>query len=303
MSFISLFTLLGFSIANATPDLTYLEEQNPQEYARISSLEPIPTRAGHLRFVGSDLVDAKWAPLYLERYTNGTESTDVRNALLDLLYRTLGTLPEEAISSYDEEPAQIRASIIEMTDFGVIIPEKVQKDPSALVRAAFVRQVAKSPQASQHFIIYALQDEDPKVLADAARAAHQKECRLAHERVRIRAESQQLNDLLQVKLPDHGLQPAPLGALAADPQDGRASFGDARKRFDHDVVSLLSIQTTDGNEQRCPAVVTHVRNLSRLSLDEREIGGLGVHLVRSLVDNVTYQRRTNRNVVTLVKRL
>lgn len=176
MSFISFFTLLGFSIANATPELTYLEEQNPQEYARVSSLTPIPTRAGHLRFVGSDLVDPKWAPLYLDRYTNGTEPTNVRNALLDLLYRTLGTLPEEVLSSYDEEPDQIRASIIEMTDFGVIVPEKVQKDPSALVRAAFVRQVAKSPEASKRFILHALQDEDPKVLADAARAAHQKEC-------------------------------------------------------------------------------------------------------------------------------
>ena len=176
MSFISFFALLGFSIANATPELTYLEEQNPLEYARISSLAPIPTRAGHLRFVGSDLVDAKWAPLYLDRYTHGTEPTNIRNALLDLLYRTLGTLPEEALSSYDAEPEQIRASIIEMTDFGVIVPEKVQKDPSALVRAAFVRQVAKSPQASKQFILYALQDEDPKVLADAARAAHQKEC-------------------------------------------------------------------------------------------------------------------------------
>ena len=36
---------------------------------------------------------------------------------------------------------------------------------------------------------------------------------------------------------------------------------------------------------------------------EREVGGLGIHLVRNLVDEVTYQRRVNRNILTLVTRL
>ena len=40
-----------------------------------------------------------------------------------------------------------------------------------------------------------------------------------------------------------------------------------------------------------------------LSLEEREIGGLGTHLVPNLVDEVNYQRRTEKNVVTVVKRL
>jgi anti-sigma regulatory factor (Ser/Thr protein kinase) len=38
-----------------------------------------------------------------------------------------------------------------------------------------------------------------------------------------------------------------------------------------------------------------------LSLEEREIGGLGIHLVRRLVDEVSYQRRDGFNVVVLVK--
>jgi len=38
-------------------------------------------------------------------------------------------------------------------------------------------------------------------------------------------------------------------------------------------------------------------------LDERKIGGLGIHLVRSLTDKATYQRRVDKNVVTLVKEL
>lgn len=40
-----------------------------------------------------------------------------------------------------------------------------------------------------------------------------------------------------------------------------------------------------------------------LSLEEREIGGLGVHLVRNLVEDVGYQRKTNTNVITLTHRL
>jgi sigma-B regulation protein RsbU (phosphoserine phosphatase) len=40
-----------------------------------------------------------------------------------------------------------------------------------------------------------------------------------------------------------------------------------------------------------------------LPLEEREIGGLGIHLVRNFMDNVSYQRRSDKNVVTLVKHL
>ena len=40
-----------------------------------------------------------------------------------------------------------------------------------------------------------------------------------------------------------------------------------------------------------------------LPLDERDVGGLGVHLVRNMMDEVSYDRRTDRNVVTLVKYL
>lgn len=39
------------------------------------------------------------------------------------------------------------------------------------------------------------------------------------------------------------------------------------------------------------------------SLDQREIGGLGVHLCRQLVDEIAYERRERRNHLTIVKRL
>ena len=40
-----------------------------------------------------------------------------------------------------------------------------------------------------------------------------------------------------------------------------------------------------------------------VSLEEREPGGLGIHLVRNMMDEVSYRRRTNKNVVILVKHL
>lgn len=37
------------------------------------------------------------------------------------------------------------------------------------------------------------------------------------------------------------------------------------------------------------------------SLDERLVGGLGLHLVRSFVDELSYRREDGKNVTTLVK--
>jgi PAS domain S-box-containing protein len=38
-----------------------------------------------------------------------------------------------------------------------------------------------------------------------------------------------------------------------------------------------------------------------LSIDEREIGGLGIHIVKNLVDEYDYQRKINKNIITLIK--
>ena len=40
-----------------------------------------------------------------------------------------------------------------------------------------------------------------------------------------------------------------------------------------------------------------------LSVEDRPIGGLGLHLVGQLMDHVSYQRREGHNVVVLVKQL
>jgi anti-sigma regulatory factor (Ser/Thr protein kinase) len=40
-----------------------------------------------------------------------------------------------------------------------------------------------------------------------------------------------------------------------------------------------------------------------LSTQERRIGGLGIHLVRHIMDEVSYHRQAGRNVMVLAKRL
>ena len=37
-------------------------------------------------------------------------------------------------------------------------------------------------------------------------------------------------------------------------------------------------------------------------LEQRQLGGLGIHLVRSLMDRVTYEREKDKNVLTIRKR-
>jgi anti-sigma regulatory factor (Ser/Thr protein kinase) len=63
----------------------------------------------------------------------------------------------------------------------------------------------------------------------------------------------------------------------------------------------LAVTVTDEGELFNPfrgeAPDTHT------SLKEREIGGLGIHLARSVMDRVSHRRVAGRNVVTLLKHL
>jgi len=42
---------------------------------------------------------------------------------------------------------------------------------------------------------------------------------------------------------------------------------------------------------------------TKLSLDDRKIGGLGIHLVRHMMSKVSYQRRVGKNVITMIEYL
>jgi anti-sigma regulatory factor (Ser/Thr protein kinase) len=40
-----------------------------------------------------------------------------------------------------------------------------------------------------------------------------------------------------------------------------------------------------------------------LSAEERPIGGLGIHLVRQIMDKISYRREEGKNILTLIKKL
>lgn len=64
---------------------------------------------------------------------------------------------------------------------------------------------------------------------------------------------------------------------------------------------VITAEIEDGGRAFNP-LEAPVPNLTA-SLDERTLGGLGIHLVRSLMDKVEYRREGSKNVLTVRKRI
>lgn len=64
----------------------------------------------------------------------------------------------------------------------------------------------------------------------------------------------------------------------------------------------LRIQIKDGAKEFNPLDIKEPDDLDK-PLDERNIGGLGIHLVKKFTDNFSYRRSNNKNIVTLTKSL
>ncbi len=73
------------------------------------------------------------------------------------------------------------------------------------------------------------------------------------------------------------------------------------RSFRDDAQSRWLIQITD---QGKPFDVAKASDPDiQAPLSEREIGGLGIYLIRKLMDDVSYERRGNRNILTLYVKL
>jgi len=77
---------------------------------------------------------------------------------------------------------------------------------------------------------------------------------------------------------------------------------------EHDIIielefsgNRLSIAITDDGIPFNPLEAK--KPDTELSLEEREIGGLGIHLVRNLMDKVSYKRQVDKNVISLTKQI
>ncbi|RLD67259.1 MAG: ATP-binding protein [Bacteroidetes bacterium] len=64
----------------------------------------------------------------------------------------------------------------------------------------------------------------------------------------------------------------------------------------------LRIQIKDGAKEFNPLDIEDPDSLDK-PLEERDIGGLGIHLVKKFTDNFSYRRTNNKNIVTLTKSL
>ena len=66
------------------------------------------------------------------------------------------------------------------------------------------------------------------------------------------------------------------------------------------IADQLQFTITDSGTPFDPTAKEDVD--TTLSAEERPIGGLGIHLVRQLMDSITYERIDGKNVLTLRKR-
>ncbi len=64
----------------------------------------------------------------------------------------------------------------------------------------------------------------------------------------------------------------------------------------------VKVSITDRGEAFNPLEERQTVSLNT-SLEEREIGGLGILFIRECVDNASYRRENEKNILTLIKRL
>ena len=65
----------------------------------------------------------------------------------------------------------------------------------------------------------------------------------------------------------------------------------------HDKI--VQIQIEDDGKEFNP--LSYAEPDTDLSLDDRKIGGLGIHFVRKIMDDITYLRSDNKNILTMTK--
>ena len=66
-------------------------------------------------------------------------------------------------------------------------------------------------------------------------------------------------------------------------------------------VDKLSISFIDEGKEFDPTQMKDVNILQ--GIDERHIGGFGIHITKNIVDILEYNREDNKNVLTLTKYL
>ncbi len=81
-------------------------------------------------------------------------------------------------------------------------------------------------------------------------------------------------------------------------------YGQGGSAFEVDITSepaALTIRITDEAKEFNPLTSSPAADVDA-SVDDRRVGGLGVHLVRTMMDEMHYERADGQNRLTLVKK-
>lgn len=124
-----------------------LRTDDPARYTLLRDLEPLPTRAGFLRFSTSVIHDPAAAAVFLDRLAHGHASPAVRAALVEALPRTGGDFSAGLLAIVADE------------------------DDTSVRRAAMGAFARAEPDAALAGLALGLVDPEPEVRAEAARVA------------------------------------------------------------------------------------------------------------------------------------
>ena len=69
------------------------------------------------------------------------------------------------------------------------------------------------------------------------------------------------------------------------------------------VLPLAALSHIEGAPKGAVTVLMTLAVDTTLSVEERQIGGLGIYLVRELMDSINYEREDGKNILTLIKRV
>lgn len=145
----------------------------------VQTIEPQKARNGSLRFSDARLVQPAAAPLLLKRLQSGSESEDLRHALIIALPQTQGEYAAEAVEIFKTERSEVlRAALVDSmrlaNDSAAALEGlKLGMDDASTqvrIRAAFAIGRRADGLALADVLANALGDTDAKLQATAARA-------------------------------------------------------------------------------------------------------------------------------------
>ena len=125
--------------------------EQAETWSRLKAQQPRETRAGHLRFMGSEFNSPDVMPLVLDRLAHGGEPEEVRAALADVVGRF-------------------------SPGWGDALIELLSEEPASSVRAVLVHGLRRiEPEFAGPGFSLALLDRSPEVRAEAARLVARRE--------------------------------------------------------------------------------------------------------------------------------